>query len=108
MFQRSIVACRAGLSGFLSNGDPGAAFASPNVMSATKKSVGIINRRRRMVYFSTVFEVYTATQSRCVHLLISSHAAGARARARDLSHGQTSPRCSSEHLRPAGPNRTHE
>src|SRR5687767_4050828 len=41
-------------------------------MSETKKSVGIMSRRRRMVYFSTVFEVYTARQSPDVHLLIAA------------------------------------
>jgi hypothetical protein len=64
----------------LSNGDPGAAFASPNVMSETKKSVGIINRRRRMVYFSTVFEVYTARHSQDVHGVVTAARHSSRSR----------------------------
>ncbi len=42
-----MVACGSGRSGFLSNGDPGAACASANVMTATKKSVGMSRSIRR-------------------------------------------------------------
>src|SRR5439155_11270518 len=49
---RSIVSWDIGRFSFLSNGDPGAMWARVKVMSATKNMVGMIRRRRRMVYWS--------------------------------------------------------
>src|SRR5438477_7266219 len=69
-----MVACGSGRFSFFSNGEPGAACARTKVMRATKNIVGMISRRRRIVYWSigpgalltnqiACLRVYTATQS---------------------------------------------
>src|SRR5437762_12802432 len=84
-----MVACGSGRFSFFSNGEPGAAWARTKVMRATKNIVGMISRRRRIVYWSigsralltnqiAYLRVYTATQSARFAFSASSQAADDR------------------------------